>query len=105
MSLRSEKSALNRAARVLGGQAALARVCGFADRRNVWPWFATDRRIPAEHCPAIELATDGKVTCEQLRGDVVWARVHDTDWPGANGRPTIDVAKSPGFMDAVRVSA
>lgn len=71
----SEKAALLRAAKVLGGQAALAAALGFADRRHVWPWFNTERRVPAEHCPAIERETRAKgevVTCEELRPDVAW---------------------------------
>jgi DNA-binding transcriptional regulator YdaS (Cro superfamily) len=78
-----EKAALRRAADVLGGQAAFASVLGYADRRNVWPWFSTDRQFPAEHCPRIEARTreiaaergDPSliVTCEQLRPDVAWA--------------------------------
>ncbi len=70
-----EKAALKRAADLLGGQAALAAACGFSDRRHVWPWFNTDRRVPAEHCPAIELATraaGAPVLCEELRPDVQW---------------------------------
>jgi DNA-binding transcriptional regulator YdaS (Cro superfamily) len=79
----SEKAALRRAAAAVGGQAAIAAACGFTDRRNVWPWFnVEDRDVPAEHCPAIELATreaasakgDASliVTCEELRTDVRW---------------------------------
>lgn len=65
-----EKEALRRAADVLGGQAALAELLGYTDRRNVWPWFNTDRKFPAEHCPLVERATG--VTCEELRPDVQW---------------------------------
>jgi DNA-binding transcriptional regulator YdaS (Cro superfamily) len=71
-----EKAALHRAARVLGGQAALASLLGYADRRGVWPYFNTDRRFPAEHCPAVERATRAKgevVTCEELCPGVDWA--------------------------------
>lgn len=53
----------------------MAEILGYEDRRNVWPWFNTDRRFPAEHCPAIERATREKgdpVTCEELRPDVPW---------------------------------
>jgi DNA-binding transcriptional regulator YdaS (Cro superfamily) len=32
----------------------------------------TQRRVPAERCPAIERATGGKVRCEDLRPDVAW---------------------------------
>jgi DNA-binding transcriptional regulator YdaS (Cro superfamily) len=69
------KEALHKAARVLGGQAAIAYELGFKDRRNVSPWFTTDRLFPAEHCPAIERATRERgepVTCEELRPDVAW---------------------------------
>ena len=68
-----QKAALYRAAEILGGQAALAKILGYEDRRNVWPWFATDRPFPAEHCPTVERATNGEVTCEQLRPDVSWS--------------------------------
>lgn len=70
-----EKQALRRAAEILGGQAALATALGYDDRRHVWPWFNTDRKIPAEHCPKVERATRAKgdpVTCEELRPDVAW---------------------------------
>lgn len=30
------------------------------------------KRVPAEHCPAIERATEGAVRCEELRPDVAW---------------------------------
>jgi len=76
------KVALRKVADVLGGQAALASMLDFPDRRNVWPWFNTDRRVPAEHCPAMERATRAKaaelgdpmliVTCEELRPDIPW---------------------------------
>ena len=77
----AEREALDRAAISLGGQAPVASACGFADRRHVWPWFNTNRRVPAEHCPAIERATRAAhaadatkeiVTCEELRSDVAW---------------------------------
>jgi len=81
--LAPEKQALRRAAEALGGQAALASACGFTDRRHVWPWFNTERRVPAEHCPAIERATRAKaaergdpsliVTCEEICPTVDWA--------------------------------
>ena len=79
-----EKAALRRAAEAVGGQAALASACRFNDRRHVWPWFNVEgRRVPAEHCPAIERATRKAaeeradptliVTCEELRPDVAWS--------------------------------
>lgn len=71
----SERAALQRAADILGGQAALAFACGYDDRRHVWPWFNTARRVPAEKCPVIERATSERgspVRCEELRPDVPW---------------------------------
>lgn len=80
-----EKAALRRAAELLGGQAAVALACGFPDRRHVWPWFNTDRRVPAEHCPAIERATAGAVRCEELRPDVQWGVLREPVTPEAVG--------------------
>ncbi len=71
-----EKAALQRAAAILGGQAALAELLEYRDRRNVWPWFNTDRKFPAEHCPTVERATRERgdaVLCEDLRPDVDWS--------------------------------
>jgi DNA-binding transcriptional regulator YdaS (Cro superfamily) len=73
--LTPEKAALQRAAAVLGGQAAMATLLGYSDRRGVWPYFHTDRRFPAEHCPIVERETrsrDQVVTCEELRPDIAW---------------------------------
>jgi DNA-binding transcriptional regulator YdaS (Cro superfamily) len=74
-----ERAELRRAADNLGGQAALASVLGYGDRRNVAPWFRADGpRFPAEHCPKVERALRALgdpsklVTCEQLRRDVPW---------------------------------
>jgi DNA-binding transcriptional regulator YdaS (Cro superfamily) len=75
------KTALRKAAEILGGQAAIATLLGYEDRRNVAPWFTTDRPFPAEHCLLIERATRAKggelVTCEQLRPDVAWQVLRD----------------------------
>jgi len=35
-------------------------------------WRNLNRPVPAERCPAIEKATGGMVTCEELRPDVDW---------------------------------
>lgn len=54
--------------------------------------FTGRRKLPPDHCPAIERATQGAVTVEQLRPDVRWVRVPDPNWPHPAGRPCIDVA-------------
>jgi len=88
-----EKAALLTVSGLVGGQARMAELLGYTDRRNVWPWFS-GRRVPADHCPALERAAHGTVTCEQLRPDVRWHRVPDAAWPWhPAGRPLIDVAR------------
>lgn len=47
-------------------------------------WANGVRQIPAERCPEIEEATNGVVTCEELRPDVNWSYLrrsarHKTD--------------------------
>lgn len=83
-----EKAALQRAARVLGGQAAMAALLGYADRRGIWPYFNTNRQFPAEHCPAVERATREKgevVRCEELRPDVAWGVLRNQVEPATDG--------------------
>lgn len=41
-------------------------------------WRTGARPVPAERCPAIERATNGAVTCEELRPDVDWAFLRGT---------------------------
>lgn len=48
------------------------------------------KTIPIQHCPAIEMATNGQYTCEQLRPDSVWKREVDPSWPNPGGRPLLD---------------
>ena len=55
-------------------------------------WVNGIKAVPAERCPAIERATNGEVTADQLRPDVIWVRVADAEWPHPEGRPCIDVA-------------
>lgn len=85
-------SALQIAIAVAGGQSALARGCGVV-QQVVWNWLNRSAgRVPPEHCPAIERATAGRVTADELRPDVIWVRVPDPEWPHPAGRPCIDVA-------------
>lgn len=72
----------------IGGTSAVARIC------NVQPPSVSEWRkkgqFPADRCPAIEHATGGAVTCEELRPDVAWVRVPDPDWPHPQGKPLVD---------------
>jgi DNA-binding transcriptional regulator YdaS (Cro superfamily) len=84
-------SAILRACESAGSQAALAK------QLNVTPaavnqWVSGGRPIPAEQCPAIEQATAGSVTCEELRPDEPWSRIPDETWPNPKGRPVLDFA-------------
>ena len=51
-----------------GGKTGLANLLGIASP-TVHQWASGARPIPLERCVDIEKATDGKVTCEELRPD------------------------------------
>lgn len=53
------------------------------------------RPTPPDRCPAIERAAEARITVEELRPDVTWARIPDPTWPHPEGRPCIDVAGPP----------
>lgn len=62
---------LDKAARIVGTQAELARRLGIS-KGALNQWKDDGRRIPAEYCPAIERETAGAVRCEEMRPDVAW---------------------------------
>lgn len=66
-----EQHPIDRAAAIVGSQKALADSLGVT-KAAVGQWKDPGRRVPAEHCPAIERLTEGKVRCEELRADVEW---------------------------------
>ncbi|MBQ1556661.1 MAG: helix-turn-helix domain-containing protein [Pseudomonas sp.] len=75
----------------LGGPSAVARALRIsAPTAHGW------KRIPEHHCPALELWKQGDVTVEQMRPDISWHRVPDSNWPHPSGRPLIDVAPHTG---------
>ena len=74
-----------------GRQTELASKVG-CQPQLVWQWSRGVRPVPHERCPEIELATEGQVTCEELRSDLRWVRVACADWPHADGKPMLDVA-------------
>jgi DNA-binding transcriptional regulator YdaS (Cro superfamily) len=41
-------------------------------------WTKGIRRVPADHCPAIERATNGAVRCEELRPHIDWEYLRKT---------------------------
>jgi len=70
-------TAIEVACKNLGSQRALAVMLGVTPA-TVNQWISGIRPIPAERCPAIERATAGAVTCEDLRPDVDWAYLRGT---------------------------
>lgn len=50
------------------------------------------RRPSPTSAAEIERATNGSVTCDELRDDLVWRRTPDDSWPHPEGRPLHDVA-------------
>ena len=75
------EEALRKAIDALGGITMAARTLNVKDGRyqTVQSWLSN--RVPAEHCPAIERATDGAVRCEDLRPDIDWAVLRDQAAP------------------------
>jgi DNA-binding transcriptional regulator YdaS (Cro superfamily) len=66
-----------------------------AQEQLVGQWANQRRQVPADRCHAIERATRGAVTCEQLRPDVPWLRVADSRWRWhKRGRPVLDITKT-----------
>ena len=60
-----------------GKAADLARSIGVS-AVLVSQWKTMSRPIPAERCPEIEKATGGAVRCEELRPDVDWAYLRNS---------------------------
>jgi len=69
--------ALDRAVAVVGSLQAVATRLGVT-KGAVGQWKLDGRRVPAEHCPAIERMTGGVVRCEDLRPDVDWAYIRSS---------------------------
>jgi len=71
----SPEHPIDKAARVIGSAAALARILGIT-RGAVAQYKEPGRKVKAEHCPIIERETTARgepVLCEELRPDVDWA--------------------------------
>ena len=71
----SPKDALEKAIKIAGSKAALARGLG------ITPWALSKwnfDKIPEERCLSIEEITQEEVKAEQLRPDINWAFVRST---------------------------
>jgi len=62
-----------------------------AQSQLVSQWSNKVRPIPDDRCPAIEQATAGAVSCEEMRPDLHWRRIKDKTWPWNGGRPLLDL--------------
>lgn len=71
MNPKSNLKAIKEACLFVGGQAALSRFLKISSP-TVNQWITGKRQIPAGRCPEIEKATNGSVTCEELRPDIDW---------------------------------
>lgn len=67
---------LEKAIDTFGSQSELAKQIGVAPQ-VVNNWLRR-KNVPAEHCPSIEKATGGAVRCEELRPDVDWAYLRNS---------------------------
>jgi DNA-binding transcriptional regulator YdaS (Cro superfamily) len=47
--------------------AEVARILGYTDRRNVWPWTNDLKPFPPHHCHALEIHFGGRITRQELR--------------------------------------
>lgn len=63
-------NAVEKAVEIIGTRAKLARACS-QPPQAVTRWLRSGR-VPARRALAIEAATGGKVTCQDLRPDVEW---------------------------------
>lgn len=52
-------------------------------------WKCGVRPIPAHHCPMIEFATGGKVSCEELRPDIEWGYLRRASTMSVEPEPAI----------------
>lgn len=76
-----DMEALNKSISLLGSQSALAKSIGVVPQ-VVHNWVVRGN-VPAERCPDIERATSGAVKCEELRPDVDWAYLRNSNQQAA----------------------
>lgn len=72
MATRTPNKHVMRACGIVGSQVKLATILKVT-RAAVGQWANGDRPVPVGRCPTIEMATNGRVRCEQLRPDVAWS--------------------------------
>lgn len=98
-------SALERALELCGGVSGLARRLNERPQ-TVSAWLTRGRKrgrmtVPAEHCPSIELATKGRVRCEELAPKVRWD-VLRMGWSAAESQPAPSESQGVDAATAAR---
>lgn len=63
-----QKTEVQRAIDIVGGPAKMASLLGVTTQAVCF-WRDGERKLPLDHCPAIQEFTGGAVTCEELRPD------------------------------------
>lgn len=71
----SPLKSLQDAIRIVAGDEERGRNKRFAQKigrpnANVSNWLLRDKKAPADACPDIEAATNGQITCRDLRPDI-----------------------------------
>jgi DNA-binding transcriptional regulator YdaS (Cro superfamily) len=70
---------IQRAITIMGGLKATQERLGLKSYQSIQQWRRV--RVPAGYCPDIEAATGGAVRCEDLRPDINWAVLRNSDCP------------------------
>ena len=68
----------------------LARLVGRSGA-TVSEWSTGRKRVPADVCPDVEVATGGAVTCEEMRPDVKWHVLRATARPIGGAEPFAEI--------------
>lgn len=74
-------NSIAKASEILGGQSALARILSVSPP-TINQWIKGLRPIPVERCSAIERATNGQVTRQELRPEDwqdIWPELVDKE--------------------------
>ena len=94
--MEAERTQIQQACDAVGGQAAMAAQLGISPAQ-VNQWCKGSRPVPLEYCVAIERATNGAVTRQDLRPDD-WAAI----WPELAALKTSKPAKRSKVTPSTR---
>lgn len=63
------RQAMEKVFTLMGTKTAVARLCKVTNQA-ISRWH----QVPIRHCPVLEMATEGKISCRQMRPDFPWPR-------------------------------